>query len=75
MKYWFKIKNMYGNQSIAQHCLQRYGKQFMSPERCILYIFSWINIICEIIWHLELLILSGDGNIDVESKANPKFIW
>ncbi len=43
----------------------------MSPEECILYIFSWINIIFQIIWHLELSISPGDENIDEEPKVNP----
>ncbi len=44
----------------------------MSPEEYILCIFSWINTTCEIIWHLEFSILSGDENIDAEPKVNPK---
>ncbi len=44
----------------------------MSPEERILCILSWINIICEITWHLELSILSDDENIDAKLKVNPK---
>ncbi len=49
-------------------------EQSISPEECILYISSWINIICKIRWHLELSMSCSDENIDMESKLNPKFI-
>ncbi len=44
----------------------------MSPQEYILCICGWINITCEIIWHLESSILSGEENIDVKPKINLK---
>ncbi len=45
----------------------------MFPEEDVLCIFSWINITCEIIYHLEPLISSVDKNIGAKPKVDPKY--
>ncbi len=50
------------------------GEKSISPEEYVLHILCWINITCKVIWHLELVISSGDENIYAGCNANPKLI-